>query len=68
MPGRDFLVEDTNNDGVRQVLRNAVHWAHNASPVWSAITDAQNVPVGKAREKIVQKGARLHEDGDKGFG
>jgi trehalose utilization protein len=56
------------NEGVRQVLRNAVHWAHNPAPGWSAITDAPNVPVSKAREKIVQKGARLHADGDKGFG
>ena len=46
------------NKGVRQVLRNAVHWAHNASPAWTAITDAPNVPVGSAKEKIVQKGAR----------
>jgi trehalose utilization protein len=52
---------------VRQVLRNAVHWAHNPSPAWAAITEAPNVPVGKAKEKIVQKGARLHKDGDKGF-
>jgi len=56
------------NEGVRQVLRNAVHWAHNPAPAWEAITDAPNVPVDKAKEKIVQKGGRLHADGDKGFG
>ena len=55
------------NEGVRQVLRNAVHWAHNPAPAWTAITEAPNVPVGKAKEKIVQKGARLHADGDKGL-
>ena len=55
------------NEGVRQVLRNAVGWAHNPAPAWSAISEAPNVPVGKARENIVQKGARLHADGDKGL-
>ena len=49
------------------MLRNAVHWAHNASPAWTAITEAPNVPVGSAKEKIVQKGARLHADGEKGL-
>ena len=33
----------------------------------AAITEAPNVPVGKAKEKIVQKGGRLHADGDKGL-
>jgi trehalose utilization protein len=55
------------NQGVRQVLRNAVHWAHNPAPAWTAIQNAPNVPVGSAKEKIVQKGARLHADGDKGL-
>lgn len=30
-------------------------------------TTGPNVPVGQAKEKIVQKGARLHADGDKGL-
>ena len=55
------------NEGVRQVLRNAVHWAYNPAPAWSAIATGGNVPVGEAREKIVQKGARLHADGDQGL-
>jgi trehalose utilization protein len=49
------------------VLRNAVRWAHNPAPTWSAITEAPNVPVASAKEKIVQKGARLHADGDRGL-
>ena len=49
------------------MLRNAVHWACNPTPAWTAITEAPNVPVAKAKEKIVQKGARLHADGDKGL-
>jgi trehalose utilization protein len=53
--------------GVQQVLRNAVHWAHNHAPAWSGITTAPNVPTDKAKEKIVQKGLRLHADGDKGL-
>jgi len=55
------------NEGVQQVLRNAVHWAHNPAPAWSGITNAPNVPTDKAKEKIVQKGLRLHADGDKGL-
>lgn len=55
------------SEGVQQVLRNAVRWAHNPAPAWSGITNAPNVPVASAREKIVQKGARLHADGDKGL-
>lgn len=55
------------NKGVQQVLRNAVHWAQNPAPAWSGITNAPNVPTDKAKEKIVQKGLRLHADGDKGL-
>lgn len=55
------------NEGVQQVLRNAVHWAHNSAPAWAGITNAPNVPTDKAKEKIVQKGLRLHADGDKGL-
>ena len=36
-------------------------------PPGPAITEAPNVPVASAKEKIVQKGARLHADGDKGL-
>ena len=55
------------NAGVQQVLRNAVRWAHNPAPAWAAITEAPNVPTASAKEKIEQRGARLHEDGEKGL-
>jgi trehalose utilization protein len=52
---------------VQQILCNAVHWAHNPAPAWTAISDAPNVPIDEAREKLVQKGARLHADGEEGY-
>lgn len=55
------------NAEVRQVLRNAVHWAHNPAPAWTTIADAPNVPVAAAKEKLVQKGPRLHQDGEEGL-
>jgi len=55
------------NAEVQQVLRNAVKWAHNPAPAWSSITNAANVPVTKAPEKIKQKGPRLHKDGEEGL-
>ncbi|WP_274630160.1 ThuA domain-containing protein [Arvimicrobium flavum] len=53
---------------VQQILRNAVNWAHNPAPAWTAITNAPNVPIDQAREPLVQKGPRLHADGEEGFG
>ena len=52
---------------IRQILRNAVRWAHNPAPAWKDISEAPNVPVGKAREKITQRGPRLHADGEQGL-
>ena len=52
---------------VRQVLRNAVRWAHNPAPRWQRIADGPNVPVEKARERIVARGPRLHAEGEAGF-
>jgi trehalose utilization protein len=52
---------------IRQILRNAVRWAHNPAPAWTDISEAPNVPVGKAREKITQRGPRLHADGEQGL-
>ncbi len=52
---------------VQQILRNAVKWAHNPAPAWADIANAPNAPIEKAREKLVQKGARLHADGEEGF-
>lgn len=55
---------DTN---VQQVLKNAVHWAHNPAPRVANPNDAPNVPVDQALEPIVERGPRLHQDGEEGF-
>jgi trehalose utilization protein len=52
---------------IQKVLRNAVRWAHNPLPAWRGVEKAPNVPIKKAREPLVQKGARLHGDGEAGF-
>ena len=52
---------------IRRILRNAVRWAHNPAPSWHGIAEAPNVPVGKAPERLTQKGARLHADGEAGY-
>ncbi len=55
------------NPEVRTVLRNAVHWAFNPAPAWKGIHKAPNVPIGSTKEPLVQKGPRLHGDGEEGF-
>lgn len=52
---------------VQQILRNAVHWAHNPAPAWADVSDAPNVPVDKAPEKIEQRGGSLHKAGEEGY-
>lgn len=52
---------------IRQVLRNAVHWAHNPAPRLADVTAAPNRPVEAALEKIEARGPRLHKDGEEGF-
>jgi trehalose utilization protein len=52
---------------VGQVLRNAVHWAHNPQPAIADPTDAPNVPVDEALEKIAERGPKLHQAGEKGL-
>lgn len=52
---------------VGKVLRNAVHWAHNPAPAWTAIHEAPNVPAEKALEPLVAKGLRLHKGDEEGF-
>ena len=52
---------------IRQILRNAVRWAHNPAPAWHGIAEAPNVPVGNAPEGLTQKGERLHADGEAGY-
>jgi len=52
---------------IRQILRNAVRWAHNPAPRWRGIEEAPNVPAGDAPETLEQRGPRLHADGEAGF-
>lgn len=51
---------------VQQVLRNAVHWAHNPGKPWTTVATGRNVPTGKAREKLVEKGPKLASHAPKG--
>ncbi|MBI2718386.1 MAG: ThuA domain-containing protein [Rhizobiales bacterium] len=55
------------HEQVRQVLRNAVRWACNPAPAWTAVGDAPNVPHDRAPVAIEAKGPRLHQDGEQGF-
>ncbi len=52
---------------IRQVLRNAVRWAHNPAPAWTGIMAAPNVPVDKAPERIEARGPSLHKPGEEGY-
>jgi len=52
---------------VGQVLRNAVKWAYNPQPAIAKPTDAPNVPVDSAPEKITERGPKLHQAGEKGL-
>ena len=51
---------------VGQVLRNAVHWAHNPER-HAELLKAPNTPVDQAIEKIVERGPKLHAHGDEGL-
>ncbi len=53
------------NESVKLVLKNAVHWAAPDGSRW--IDSAPNIPIEKAREKIVQQGGSLHAKGEAGF-
>jgi trehalose utilization protein len=50
---------------VRLVLRNAVHWARPEGQTW--IDSCPNVPIEEAREKISERGGKLHAPGSKGL-
>jgi trehalose utilization protein len=52
---------------VRQVLRNAVRWAHNPLPAWTDVGAAPNVPVERAPEPLTRKGGSLHAPGEEGY-
>lgn len=52
---------------IQQVLVNAVRWADNPQERLQGVTDAPNVPVDKAPEKLEARGPSLHKDGEAGF-
>ena len=52
---------------VQRVIANAVRWAHNPMPRIANPNDAPNVPVEVALEPIVERGPRLHHDGEAGY-
>lgn len=52
---------------IAKVLRNAVRWACNPAPSWTGVTEARNIPVESARERIEPKGASVHAAGGVGF-
>ncbi len=52
---------------IRQVLRNAVRWAHNPLPRWTDVGDAPNVPYDKAPEPLTPAGGSLHAAGEEGY-
>ena len=55
------------NPTIQQILRNAVHWAYNPAAAWHDVSEAPNVPVDRAPEKITQKGGSLHQAGEEGY-
>lgn len=52
---------------VQRVIANAVRWAHNPAPRLANPTDAPNVPVDRAPEKIEERGPKLHKSGEAGY-
>ena len=52
---------------VQKVLRNSVKWAFNPQNRQTSIHDAPNVPVDKALEHIVERGGKLHAEGEAGY-
>ena len=55
------------DDNVKTILKNAVNWAYNEQPRILDPNDAPNVPVTEALEPIVERGPKLHADGEAGF-
>jgi trehalose utilization protein len=52
---------------VQRVISNAVSWAHNPNARIQNPSHAPNTPVDQALEPIVERGPRLHHDGEEGF-
>ena len=66
-PGHEAYPIYHNHD-IRQVLRNAMRWAYNPAPaVDGVIGSAERARQASPRRRSLQKGARLHADGDKGL-
>lgn len=55
------------NASVQRVLCNAVKWAFNPAVRIADPSEAPNTTIDIAREKIVERGPRLHHDGEAGF-
>lgn len=54
------------NETIHRVLFNAALWAASDQR-WLGADECENVLVGDAREKIVKRGASIHEEGEAGF-
>jgi trehalose utilization protein len=52
---------------VQRVIANGVKWAFNPAPRIANPNAAPNRPVDAALEPIVERGPRLHHDGEEGF-
>ena len=52
---------------VQRVIQNAAKWAYNPARRIAEPTVAPNVPVEKALEPIVERGPKLHQDGEEGY-
>lgn len=52
---------------IQRVIANACRWAYNPAPRIANPNDAPNVPVEVALEPIVERGPRLHADGEEGY-
>jgi trehalose utilization protein len=52
---------------VQKVIANAVRWAQNPEARLANPTDAPNRAVAAALEPIVERGPRLHDDGEAGY-
>jgi trehalose utilization protein len=52
---------------VQKVIANGVRWAHNPEARIANPNSAPNTPVARALEPIVERGPRLHHDGEAGY-
>lgn len=52
---------------VQKVIANAVNWVYSPEKRLNDPSAAPNIPVGEAPENIIERGPRLHKDGEPGF-